>query len=180
MRLSKPLTYRMAQTSAGRVSNRTSIFSQRAALQCLPRPSPSEGHDAQRVSPSIVLTALLASRMRFDPVGNVREQRSDRNCGKLHPPKCFADTALVGGDCASKKAFQTISSCLSRSGTMEQRRRRGQATVDRESAIGAQVQFPGYPGARRLIDDAHVHIEYGRSVDQSNGGLTAGSGTANA
>ena len=127
-----------------------------------------------------MLTVLLASRMRFDPFGNVREQLSDRNCGKLHPPKCFADTALVGGDCASKKAFQTISSCLSRSGTMEQRRQRGQATVDRESAIGARVKFPGYPGARRLIDGAHVHIEYGRSVDQSNGDLTAGSGTANA
>ena len=96
--------------------------------------------------------------MCFDPFGKVREQISDRNCGKLHPPKCFAGTALVGGDCASKKAFQTISSCLSRSGTMEQRRQRGQATVDRESAIGARVKFPGYPGARRLTDAARVHL----------------------
>ena len=53
---------------------------------------------------------------------------------------------------------------------MEQRRRRGQATVDRESAIGARVKFPGYPGARRLTDDAHVHLEYGRSIDQLSGG----------
>ena len=54
---------------------------------------------------------------------------------------------------------------------MEQRRWRGQATVDRESAIGARVKFPGYPGARRLTDDAHVHLEYGRSIDQLSGGL---------
>ena len=84
--------------------------------------------------------------------------RTYRNCGKLHPPKCYADTALVGGDCASKKAFQVNSNCLSRSGTAEQRRWRGQATVDQESAIGARVKIPGYPGAHRLTDDACLGI----------------------
>ena len=104
-----------------------------------------------------MLTVLLAIHMRFDPFGKVREQLSDKTCGKLHPPECFANTALGGGDWASEKAFQMSSSCLSRSVTAEQRRRCGQATDDREPSIGARVKIPGYPGTHRLTDDAHVH-----------------------
>ena len=39
----------------------------------------------------------LAPHMRFDPFGELEEQFSDKSCGNLQPPECFADTALGGG-----------------------------------------------------------------------------------
>ena len=103
----------------------------------------------------------------------VREQLSDKACGKFQPPECFADTALggvrklvvagsrclltLGSRCFAKKAFQMSSSCLSGSVAAEQRGRCGQATDDRELSIGARVKIPGHPGTHRLTDDAHVH-----------------------